>query len=157
MKGSRTEAGPSPGAGLLRRLAGLSYDLLLLVAILFVATAIVLPFNGGQALQPRQWIYPLYLLGITAFFFGWFWVHGGQTLGMKVWGLRVCTEDGGGLNWSRAGLRLLAACLSLGSFGMGYLWILVDSESLAWHDRLSGTRVVRIRRPTERESSEANR
>lgn len=139
-------AEPAPGAGLLRRLAGLVYDLLLLIAILFVATALLLPFTGGEALRPRQWSYSLYLAGITVFFFGWFWTHGGQTLGMKAWGLRLCTRDGQAVDWRRALLRLLAASLSLAFLGLGYLWVLVDPERLAWHDRLSGTRVIRIGR-----------
>lgn len=136
----------STQAGLLRRLAGLIYDLLLLVGILFIATAVVLPLNAGEALRPSQWLYSAYLLAVTFFFFGWFWTHGGQTLGMKAWDLRVCTVEGRALTWRRAALRMLAACLSLGSFGVGYLWALVDPEHQSWHDRLSGTRVVRLPR-----------
>lgn len=132
------------GAGLLRRLASLLYDVLLLVAILFVATACLLPFNGGEALQPGQWLYSAYLLALVALFFGWFWTHGGQTLGMKAWGLRVCRADGRPLAWRHAGLRMLASCVSFASLGLGYLWVVVDPQRLAWHDRLSGTRLVRV-------------
>lgn len=129
------------GAGLLRRLAALVYDSVLLSAVLFAATACVLPFNGGEALEPRQWLYPAYLLSVSAFFFGWFWTHGGQTLGMKAWGLRVCTHDGQPLGWRQAGARILASCVTFGTLGLGYLWVLVDPKQLTWHDRLSGTRV----------------
>ncbi|MCU0735663.1 MAG: RDD family protein [Methylotetracoccus sp.] len=133
-------------AGLFRRLAALVYDSLLLFAILFVATACVLPLTGGQALPPRQWLYSAYLAGITVVFVGWCWTHGGQTLGMRAWDLRVCAQDGGNLNWRRSALRMIAACLSLGALGLGYLWVLIDPRGLAWHDRLSGTRVIRIER-----------
>jgi uncharacterized RDD family membrane protein YckC len=119
------------------------YDLLLLAAVLFVATALVLPFTGGQAVGPHHWIYTVYLLAVTSLFFGWSWTHGGQTLGMKAWHLKIRTIEGGSINWRRAAIRMLAACLSLGSLGLGYLWILVDRDSLAWHDRLSGTRITR--------------
>ncbi len=142
------------GAGLSRRLAALVYDACLLLAILFIATACVVALRGGEALPSGQWLYSVYLLAITFFFFGWFWTHGGQTLGMKAWNIRVCTQDGGDPSWSRSGLRWLAACLSVGSLGLGYLWVLIDPAGLAWHDRLSGTRVVRIERrdrPTDGE------
>ncbi len=132
-------------AGLFRRLAGILYDLLLLAGVLFVATALVLPFTGGEAVRPHQWLYTVYLLAVTFLFFGWSWTHGGQTLGMKAWQLKVRTAEGGTVDWRRATLRMLAACLSWGLLGLGYIWILVDREHLAWHDRLSATRVVRER------------
>lgn len=133
-------------AGLFRRLAGLLYDLLLLIGVLFVATAFVLPITGGEAIRPHQWTYTGYLLGVTFLFFGWSWTHGGQTLGMKAWQLEVRTAEGGPLDWYRAAIRMLAACVSLGSLGLGYLWILLDRQGLAWHDRLSRTCVVRLSR-----------
>lgn len=151
----RTAVPAMRGAGLFRRLAALVYDSFLLTAMLFVATAVVVAFHKGEALPPGQRLYSAYLLVITFVFFGWFWTHGGQTLGMKAWGLRVFTRDGGELGWRHAARRWLAACLSVGSLGLGYLWILIDPEALAWHDRLSGTRVVwiaRPNRPLERET-----
>ena len=39
-------------------------------------------------------------------------------------------------------LRLLLAWPSFFLFGAGYLWVLVDRDHTAVHDRLSGTRVV---------------
>ena len=54
--------------GILRRLGAIAYDLILLVSILFIATALVLPFNDGQALQPGRTLYLIYLL-ICCFFF----------------------------------------------------------------------------------------
>ena len=111
--------------------------------MLFVATALVLPFTGGEAVRPHQWLYTVYLLAVAFLYYGWSWTHGGQTLGMKAWRLKLNAVDGGPVNWRRAALRMLSACLSLGSLGLGYLWILIDRESRAWHDRLSGTRIVR--------------
>jgi uncharacterized RDD family membrane protein YckC len=129
-------------AGLVRRLAASCYDLLLLLGLWFVGTALILPFNGGEAFRPVQWSYSLYLLGIAFLFFGWFWTHGGQTLGMKAWRLRVRTAEGGALTWQRAALRFAAALFSTASFGLGYFWMIIDREGLAWHDRVTGTRVV---------------
>jgi uncharacterized RDD family membrane protein YckC len=132
---------------LLRRLAGLVYDLLLLVAVLFIATALILPLNGGQAFGSGQWAYPVYLGFVTFGFVGWFWTHGGQTLGMKAWRLRLLTVDGMAVGWGRAALRFGSALLSVACLGLGYWWMIVDPDGLAWHDRLSGTRIEFDRDP----------
>ena len=134
---------PPPGPGLPRRLAAIVYDSLLLCGILLVA-ALPLPLLG-DGLRSSWWLRLLtqgYLLGICVLFFGWFWVHGGQTLGMRVWRLKITDANGGPVTWGSAGLRFAAALLSWAPLGLGFLWMLFDQEKLAWHDRLSGTRLV---------------
>ena len=138
---------------LLRRLAGFAYDLCLLAAVLFSATAAVLPLNGGRAFETGQWVYPAYLGMVVFVFVGWFWTHGGQTLGMRAWRLRLVTADGQAVGWGHVAARFAAACFSIASFGLGYWWILFDAEGLAWHDRLSRTRVQFDGRALERDSA----
>lgn len=142
-------------AGLLRRLGAVLYDGLLLVAVLMVTTALFLPFTGGRALDPQErpvleWIYRATLLLVTVAFFGVFWTRRGQTLGMASWRLRIEREDGGTLTWGHTVRRLAAALLSWLPFGLGYLWILVDPQRRAWHDRLSGTRILVMPRAPRR-------
>jgi len=134
---------PKP-AGALVRLLAMVYDSLLVVAALFVATAAVLPFTHGNAIAPHDWGYRAYLLGVWYLFFGWFWTHGGQTLGMRAWRLRVERTDGTGLNWILVLSRLLGATLSAGCLGLGYAWPLIDPQRRTWHDIWTGTRVVRL-------------
>ncbi len=131
--------------GLLRRLAASLYDGLLLFALLITATAIVvLPL--GMAFGITQvgdnLFFRIYLLLVTVSFFVGFWVRGGQTLGMRTWRLLVVRRDGRPLTLRDALLRFLAALLTLASCGLGLLWMLVDKDKLAWHDRLSGTQLV---------------
>ena len=135
-----------PPAGLIRRLAALLYDSLLLFGVVFTATVVLLPFTGGQAIMPGNIAYQAYLLGLIVLFYGWCWTHGGQTLGMKAWRIRVQTPDGRCLSWERSALRLLCALLSWLSLGLGYIWVLFDSDQKTWHDRLSNTVVVRLPR-----------
>jgi len=134
-------------AGLPRRLAAMFYDGLLLVAILMVATGLMLPMTGGEAITAADhpWLefaYRLVIAGLVVLFFGTFWTRRGQTLGMASWRLRVEREDGTLLTWGDTVKRLAAALLSWLPLGLGYLWILIDREGCAWHDRLSRTRVV---------------
>ena len=142
-----------PSAGLWRRLAAMVYDALLLAGLLFAATALLLPFTGGEAVigigtGGRFW-YRIYLLAVVVLFFGWFWTRDGQTLGMKAWRLRVQDADGRPPDWPRALLRLAAALLALAPAGLGYWWMLVDRERKTWHDRLSGTEVVLLPKAAE--------
>jgi uncharacterized RDD family membrane protein YckC len=127
---------------LLKRLLAIIYDLLLLFGSLFFAALIALLLFGESASE-SPW-FSLYLFLILFLFYGWFWTHGGQTLGMKAWKLRVCMPDGGAISWNKAFLRFLAACLSWGLLGAGYLWALFDPDKQTLHDRLSGTRLIRM-------------
>jgi len=146
---------PSSPPGLLRRLAAVLYDSLLLLALLMVATAMFLPLTGGEAIDPKrdpmlEWVYRAVLLLLTVGFYGIFWTRRGQTLGMASWRLRVEREDGGTLGWGDTLRRLAAAVLSWLPLGLGWLWILVDPEHRAWHDRLSGTRMVLVEKNASR-------
>jgi len=69
-------------------------------------------------------------------------VHGGQTLGMRVWRLRLYALHGGPVEPKQAALRLLAAPFSIAVLGLGYIWVLIDRERRTWHGRISGTRLV---------------
>lgn len=138
-------------AGLLRRLGAMLYDGLLLLAVLMVATALFLPLTGGEALERHThpalaFAYRMALLLLVVGFHGLSWTRRGQTLGMASWHLRVEREDGRLLTWGDSLRRLGWGLLSLLPAGLGFAWILVDRQRRAWHDRLSGTRVVVVRK-----------
>ena len=48
------------------------------------------------------------------------------------------------MTWSEATKRFLLAVIALLPFGAGLLWLLFDSERLAFHDRLSDSKIVYI-------------
>jgi uncharacterized RDD family membrane protein YckC len=134
--------------GLSRRLAAMLYDALLVFGLLLLASMVVtLPVGmlageaASQALAEKL-LFQLWLALVPPAFFLLFWLKGGQTLGMRSWRLRVVRDDGSPLQWPDAVKRLLCALLSWLPLGLGYLWVLVDRDGLAWHDRLSGTRLI---------------
>ena len=131
-------------AGFLRRLAAMLYDALLLLALLAVATTLItLPL--GMPTGSGLILFQIFLFEIIPLlFFAGFWSWGGQTLGMRAWHLKVVKMDGSGLTWGDAVKRHLAALLSCLLFGLGFLWMLVDAQGLAWHDRLSKTYLIRL-------------
>jgi uncharacterized RDD family membrane protein YckC len=136
-----------PGsASLFRRLAALFYDSLLLLALWFIGIALLLPLSGGEAFQGNNPFLTTYLLFISFFFYGWFWMHGGQTLGMRAWRLQLRNLRPGPISWWQVLLRFLAAIPSALLAGAGYLWILVDRRHLSWHDRYSETCIVQLQK-----------
>lgn len=132
--------------GLLRRLAALGYDLLLLFGLLFCLTWLLLLLRAGATIEPGTWWFDLSLPALAFMFFGWFWTHGGQTLGMRAWQLRVVRLDGHPLTWRDALVRYVAALAGAAALGLGFFWAFLDPDSRCWHDRVSRTRLVRTRR-----------
>ncbi len=126
--------------GLARRLAASLYDALVLIAVLMLAGAAWVAITRAAA-PPGDWLFRAYLLTIAALFFAGCWTRG-ETLGMRAWKLRIVAADGRVPGWDRALLRFAAAFLAWIPCGLGVLWVLVDRDRLAWHDRLSGTRLV---------------
>lgn len=102
---------PSPAApqraGLLRRLAAILYDTFLLLAVLIIATGLALLFTHGKAIHHNNPIFTTYLFLVCFFFFAWFWTHGGQTLGMRAWRIRLQLRSGRPIGLWHALLRFL--------------------------------------------------
>jgi len=135
--------------GIARRLAAMLYDGLLLAALWFVATALLLALSGGWLADPDRPAWLLYglrfsLLLVTLLFFAGFWTNGGQTLGMRAWRIKLIGASGDPVRWKQALWRFALAIPSLGAFGLGLLWLLFDRERCALHDRLSDTRLVML-------------
>ena len=128
--------------GILRRLAGMAYEALLLAAILFISTYVFLTL--GQTLDDawRRPLLQVYLVCVCGIYFVWMWRHGGQTLPMKTWHMRLVNIAGGRLSPGQALARFLLACVLIPAGGVSILWALFDRDRQFLHDRLAGTRIV---------------
>jgi uncharacterized RDD family membrane protein YckC len=106
-----------------------------------------------------------FLFVVLGIYFVWFWSHGGQTVAMKAWHLRLVTASGGAVSQPRALARytlawlwfvpaLLAlylspirsvpamfAVISVGVLGFAALARLHPQRQF-WHDAACGTRLV---------------
>lgn len=138
---------------LLRRLGALLYDGVLLLGLLMLATLVlIVPYDliAARPYPHGDFIYRTllqgYLLAVIAGFYVYFWTHGGQTLGMRTWRLRVVREGGSPLSTVDAMRRFVWATVSIAPLGLGLWWCLFDREGLAWHDRRSRTRLVLLSR-----------
>lgn len=72
------------------------------------------------------------------------WKLRGTTVGGIIFNLQVVQQDGREMEWSTASVRALSSFLSLFAIGLGFIWIAVDPENRAWHDKIAGTIVVRV-------------
>lgn len=128
-----------PGIG--RRLASMLYEALLLVAVLFTAAFIFVAIARDATLPGIRPIFQIYLVGVVAAYFLWYWLHGGQTLPMKTWRLRLISPDGSPISLKQACLRFVFAAIGITS-GLSIIWALFDRDRQFLHDRLAGTRLV---------------
>ena len=143
-----------PSAPLWRRLAALGYDSLLLGAVMFVSVGLLVwlyQFTGlpmvelnGVAKPPAwfaEWVIRGVLLLLIVGFYGYFWRHGGQSLGMRAWRIRTERQDQRRLSWGQV---LVRCAVGLGTFGIGFLLVPLSHKGQALQDMASNTRTVLI-------------
>lgn len=123
------------------RLASMLYEVLLLAAVLFIAGYIFTAAFHPPLSPLLRAVFQLYLLLVVATYFIWYWLHGGQTLPMKTWRLRLVSANDQPLTLKQACWRFILALIGT-LLGFGILWALFDRERLFWHDRIAGTKVV---------------
>ena len=139
-----------PSPFLLRRLAAIVYDTLLVLPLIMVSVAVFLglrsllvatPETDGVAPLDAGLVRLVALLTVMAFYSA-FWLKSGQTLGMQAWRIKLVTHAGGAPDARQAILRCLGALVSAACLGLGFLWCLVDRRGRYWHDYLSDTELV---------------
>jgi uncharacterized RDD family membrane protein YckC len=132
-------------AGIRRRLASMIYEAFLLVGVLSVAFVLPHLLLGLtlKAATPGALLW-LHVFVVLLAYFAWLWKRNGQTLAMQTWKIRLVAAGGGALTNRQIVLRYMLAWPSLLLCGLGVLWALVDRDRQFLHDRLAGTRLVRL-------------
>lgn len=126
------------------RIACLLYESLTVVAVVIIGVIIpqtLIAAMTGTAASSRLLLAHLFLLLLL--YFAWQWTHGGQTLAMKTWRIRLVNNDGGPLRPAQALLRYAAAWPGTLMLGAGFLWALIDQDRQFLHDRIAGTMLTR--------------
>ncbi|MBX3618397.1 MAG: RDD family protein [Rhizobacter sp.] len=159
--------GDAKAPGLLRRMASLLYEGLLLFGIGLIPGALgallVAMIGPESAAHDSRALQAVTFL-IYGAYFTWFWSRRGQTLPMQTWHIRVVSSDGAPLSLQQAAGRFIAACLwvapaatlaavnhwdrwqALGAVGVGIvvyaLSSLLHPQHQFWHDAICGTRLI---------------
>jgi uncharacterized RDD family membrane protein YckC len=149
-----------------KRFAVMLYEGMLLFGVLFIADWLF-----STLLQQRHALHfrnagQVWLFVVLAVYFGWFWSHGGQTLAMKTWRIKLVSKTGLPVTFWRSILRYvfawgwflpgLALAWAIGAKGWAMvlipfanmlIWALAaytDPQRNFLHDRLAGTRLVQL-------------
>lgn len=124
---SNIELNSLPRAGFWIRMGALALDVLLIAIVVNVV-------------EPSEHFFALVLAGYGALM----WKLRGTTIGGIICNLRVVRTDGRDIEWETAIVRALGCFLSLIPLGLGFIWMVFDSNRQTWHDKIAGTVVVRV-------------
>jgi uncharacterized RDD family membrane protein YckC len=162
------ERAQGPAPALRRRMAAFVYEGVLLFGLVMVVGGIYSVItNQRHGLHGREGMMTIQFLAISMYFI-WSWTHGGQTLAMKTWHVRLVTKEGCAITMKQALQRALlawlwfmppwVACWLVGwhqsklLYGAMGVWILIYM-SLTWllpkgqflHDIIARTRLIDTR------------
>lgn len=97
------------------------YEAMLLFGVLFISDWLFSTLlQQRHALQFRH-AGQIWLFFVLGLYFVWFWTHGGQTLAMKTWRIRLVGNNGKRISIVRA----------IGRYLLAWLWLL-PGFALAW-------------------------
>ena len=121
--------------GLFKRLLINFYDVILLFAVLYFFTIPIILFTQGNAVL-NNYLYQLYLILIVFLYYAWFWKKYNQTLGMRIWKVKIYSRYTSKISYLQSFIRIIIALMG------GHLMLIFHSESL--QDKLSKTYLEKI-------------
>lgn len=127
---------------LLKLGACLLYEVLTIVALVFVSAGLFIMIAGDASHDIKRLLLQLFLWLVLGAYFIRCWIKTGQTLAMQAWKLRLVNEQSQLLTMQQAIARYLLTTLSMTFFGVGFLWAIVDKNNQFLHDRLLRCKVV---------------
>lgn len=163
---------------LARRLAAFTYEGVLLFGVLMIAAYLYSSLTQQRHAMQGHAGLQAFLFVVLGIYFIWFWSHGGQTVAMRAWNVRLLTYDGKPVSEARAGARYLSswvwflpslsaawiadlnsapAIIGLMATGVVTYALLswLHPQRQFWHDALCGTRLVTWRVEPRRAQSDA--
>ena len=119
------------------------YEVLLLLGVLSISFVVPYLIVGiAWHTVPAGGFLWLHIFVVLGAYFIYYWTHGGQTLAMQTWRVRlVDANSGGSVSRKQAALRYVLSWPSVCFFAAGLFWAFFDRDRQFMHDRLAGTRV----------------
>lgn len=135
----------------IRLLASIFDFLFLNLVSIFLLAFWLLILKGGKIMISSELLLslfiPYYFLIILVSFSYYTFLHGtkGQTLGKRIFGLKVVHISGRSLGLSQAFVRWIGYFLCALSLSIGFFWIAFDKNKRGWHDRIANSFVVKVK------------
>jgi len=117
----------------------IAFDTLSVISLLLLASVFLFSLNTFEPINAYHPLFITYLIGVSFFYFGWAWMHGGQTIGMKLWNIRLVDKEEAALSWLQITLRFIASVVSVLALGIGFCWEYLGKDKQNWPDYFSGT------------------
>lgn len=132
-------------AGFSRRLLAYILDGILVSIFPFSLFIYLFIIKGYSIYQGFNRTLTLANLAGSFIYFVLLWVnYNGQTIGKRVFGIKIITNDNQPLGYPTAILRWIGYYISMIPFFLGFIWILWNKEKRGWHDIIAGTKVIVI-------------
>ena len=126
----------------LKRIAASIYDLFLLLGVWFTVGSLAVWINGG--IIETKWIGPFLVFISTWIFYGYFWTHGGKTLGMAVWKFEIYSIDENKINFQKVSIRFFSNIITVLLGGIPLVFMYFSKNNLSLSDYLSKTSYKKI-------------
>jgi uncharacterized RDD family membrane protein YckC len=91
--------------------------------------------TGGGGIQT--------LIGVVYYTVLWSNIGGGQTVGMRIFNLKVVKTDGTPVPLLTAFIRYIGLIISFVVLFIGVIWVAFDGNKQGWHDKIAGTYVIK--------------
>ena len=113
---------------------GIAYKLVntVLLAIASLTGTAYLGFSNWMLCTIIFWTYMIWFKGFK-----------GATPGYNVFGIRIISIHGTQVSIKQIIVRVISSFFSAIPLGLGYIWIAVDANRQAWHDKIAGTYVIK--------------
>jgi uncharacterized RDD family membrane protein YckC len=117
-------------------------------SVIGIITAAVMPSMPGKSSYPSFFIISQVMITLLSFVISaaydiWFVGRFGATPGKMACKIKIVTDDGEKVSYSRALGRYFAKWISSMILGIGFLMAAFDDEKRTLHDRICETRVIR--------------
>ena len=131
----------------LKRIASTIYDLFLLLGVWFLVGSIALGikyFFTGEVSSLNPNIGMSLVIFSTWFFYSYFWLHGGKTLGMAVWKFEIYSLDNNKIGLKHVSIRFFINLVTFLLAGIPLLLMYVSKKKLSISDHFSRTSYRKI-------------
>jgi uncharacterized RDD family membrane protein YckC len=137
--------GAEEQAGFGLRYGAWMFDFLITLIAMMAFTFIVTAVSKRSVVGSNLDLVMVALLTLFMFVLNYVVLAGrdGQSVGMRILGIRIARIDGRRFTIKDAAVRhLLGYPISMAAFFLGFLWMLWDPRQQGWHDKIARTLVV---------------
>jgi uncharacterized RDD family membrane protein YckC len=120
-----------PAPSLWRRMCCFVYEGVLLFGVVMIAGWLFSTLTQQRHALALRHELQFFLFLVLGVYFIWFWSHGGQTVAMKTWHVRILTSEGKPVSEYRSALRYL----------LSWVWML-PGLAVGWWSGLGGAMLL---------------